>query len=175
MSRVCLFLRLERGSIAIYWLRSIKFSVEFYVLLPDGKLPLAAAMRVERRRIDSMTAKKADVEAKSAWLVTWDGTSSVPDDPIAAILSYRLSASSVKAFVELLYASLSYSPREKLIFAKAPKTNPYPATITLFQHIHCGDNPHLHARLVSHLKVTDGVLTWTEPPSEPERQARISR
>jgi hypothetical protein len=31
------------------------------------------------------------------------------------------------------------------------KANPYPATITLFQHIHCGDNPFLHARLVSDL------------------------
>jgi len=122
-----------------------------------------------------MTAKRTDVEAKSAWLVTWDGTSDIPDDPIAAILDYRLSANSVKKFVELLYASLSYSPKEKLRLAKDPKTNPYPATKTLFQQIHCGDNPHLHARLVSGLKATDGKLTWTEPPPEHERRARILR
>ena len=122
-----------------------------------------------------MTTKKADAEAKSAWLVTWEGTSGVPDDPIAAILNYRLSASSVKDFVELLYASLTYSPQEKVLLANDPKTNPYPATMTLFQHIHCGHNPHLHARLVSGLKVTDGTPTWTEPPSERERRAGISR
>jgi hypothetical protein len=122
-----------------------------------------------------MTAKKTDAEAKSAWLVTWEGTSSGPDDPIAAILNYRLSASSVRDFVELLYASLTYSPRDKLLLAKDPKTNPYPATMTRFQNIHCGHNPHLYARLVSGLKVTDGAPTWTEPPSEPERRARISR
>jgi hypothetical protein len=122
-----------------------------------------------------MTTKKNDAEAKSAWLVTWEGTSGVPDDSIAAILNYRLSASSVKDFVELLHASLTYSPQEKLRLAKDPKTNPYPATMTLFQHIHCGHNPHLHARLVSDLKVTDGELKWTEPQSEPKRRAAISR
>jgi hypothetical protein len=122
-----------------------------------------------------VTAKKPDAEAKSAWLITWEGTSGVPDDPIAAILNYRLSVSSVKDFVELLYASLTYSPREKLLLAKDRKANPYPATMTLFQHIHCGHNPHLHARLVSSVKVTDGMPTWIEPLSEPERRARIPR
>ena len=58
-----------------------------------------------------MATKKAAGEAKRAWLVSWVGTSGVPDDPIAAILNYRLSASSVKNFVELLYASLTYSPQ----------------------------------------------------------------
>ena len=122
-----------------------------------------------------MATKKADAESKSAWLVTWEGTSAVPGDPIAAILNYRLSATWVQDFVELLYASLIYSPQEKLLLANDARTNPYPATMTLFQHIHCGHNPHLHARLVSGLKVTDGTPTWTEPPSEPERRAGISR
>ena len=123
-----------------------------------------------------MTTKKADAEAKSAWLVTWEGTSGVPGDPIAAILNYRLSASSVKDFVELLYASLTYSPQEKVLLANDPKTNRYPATMTPFQQqIHCGHNPHLYARRVSGLKVIDGTPTWTEPPSERERRAGISR
>lgn len=122
-----------------------------------------------------MNTKKIDVEARSAWLVTWEGTSDIPGDSIAAILNYRLSANSVKDFVELLYASLTYSPQEKLLLANDKKTNPYPATMTLFQHIHCGHNPHLHARLVSGLKVTDGAPSWTELPSEPERRARIAR
>src|SRR5215467_4472513 len=120
-----------------------------------------------------MTSKKNDEEERSAWLVTWEGTSGVPDDPIAAILNYRWSPSRVKGFVELLYASLTYSPQEKLLLATDPKTNPHPATMTL-PHIHRGHNPHLHARLVSGPKVTDGPPTWTEPPSKPER-AGISR
>jgi len=122
-----------------------------------------------------MTAKKTEVEAKRAWLVTWEGTSSIPDDPVAAILNYRLPASKVRTFVELLYASLTYSPQDKLLLALAPKTNPYPATMTIFQNIDCGHNPHLYARLVSGLKIIDGTLKWIEPPSEPERRARISR
>lgn len=122
-----------------------------------------------------MTAKRTKVKAKSAWLVTWEGTSSVPDDPVAAILNYRLSASTVKDFVELLYACLTYSPREKLLLAIDRKTNPYRANMTVFQNIDCGHNPHLYARLVSGLKVIDGTLTWIEPPSEPERRGKISR
>jgi hypothetical protein len=81
----------------------------------------------------------------------------------------------VKDFVELLYASMTYSPREKLLVAKNPKANPYPATMTLFQRIHCGHNPLLHARLVSELKVVDGTFKWTESPTETQRRAKISR
>jgi hypothetical protein len=122
-----------------------------------------------------MSAKRSDAETKSAWLVTWEGMSGVPDDRIAAILNYRLSVHSVKDFVELLYASLRYGPQEKLLLAKDRKNNPYPATMTIFQNIHCGDDPHLYARSVSDLKIIDGKPTWVEPPSETERLARISR
>src|SRR5690348_5866376 len=122
-----------------------------------------------------MAVKKIEAESKSAWLVTWLGTSSFPEEPVAAILNYRMSASRVKEFVELLHASLTYSPREKLIVAKNAKANPYPAEMTLFQHIHCGHNPLLHARLVSELKIIGGILSWRESPSEAERQAQISR
>jgi hypothetical protein len=111
----------------------------------------------------------AEVHAKSAWLVTWEGTGGVPEDPIVAILNHRLSASSVKNLVELLYASLSYSFRDKLLVAKDRRANQYQATMTPFQHIHCGDNPWLHARLVSDVRVVDGTPTWEEPPSETER------
>jgi hypothetical protein len=156
-------------------LQRAALSLNFYALLPDASYRWPPLGALTERKILSMTAKKTDAEAKSAWLVTWEGTSSVPGDPIAAILNYRRSANSVRDFVELLYASLTYSPQEKLLLAKDPKTNPYPATKTHFQHIHCGHNPHLHARLVSGLKVIDGTPTWTEPPSEPERRARISQ
>ena len=118
---------------------------------------------------------KTDVQAKSAWLVTWEGTSDVPEDPVAAILHHRMSVSTVKDFVERLYVSLTYSPREKLLFVKNPRANPYPADMTLFEHVHCGHNPSLHARLVSALRVVDGVLRWTEPLSAAERRTKISR
>jgi len=118
-----------------------------------------------------MTTQKTNAEAKSAWLVTWEGTSSVPENPIAVILNSRKSARQVKDFVELLYVSLTYSPKEKLLIAKNAKANSYPATMTPFEQIHCGDNPFLHARLVSELKVVDDMLKWTEPPSATERQA----
>jgi hypothetical protein len=125
--------------------------------------------------ISSMAVKTTDAESKSAWLVTWEGTSCVPEDPVAAILNYRMSVSRLKDFVGLLYASFKYSHREKLLVAKNAKENPYPATMTLFQHVHCGHNPLLHARLVSELKVVDGILKWTEPPSDTKRRAKISQ
>jgi hypothetical protein len=111
-----------------------------------------------------------EAEAKSAWLVTWDGTSGIPDDPVAAILNYRASASSVKDFTELLYLTLTGSPAEKLRYAKSAKGTPYPAEMTVFQKITCGHNPHLYARLVMDLKVVDGTLTWKEPLSDTERR-----
>src|SRR6266852_1987678 len=120
------------------------------------------------------TTRKSDAEVKSAWVVTWEGTTDIPDNPVA-VLNYRMSASSVQDFVELLYASLTYGPRDKLLVARNRKANPYPATMNLFQRIDCGDNPFLHARLVSDLKMVDDRLTWTEPPSDPERRARLSR
>lgn len=117
--------------------------------------------------------KKPELEAKSAWLVTWEGTSGVPENPVVAILNYRMSASSVRDFVELLYVSLSYTPREKLLYATNPKDTPYPAAMTVFQRISCGHNPSLSARLVTNLKVIDGKLTWKEPPSETERRKKV--
>ncbi len=86
-----------------------------------------------------------------------------------------MSPHSVKEFVELLYATWSYSTREKLLYAATPKDNPYPATMTVSQNINCGDNPWLYARLVSNLKMTDGNLTWTEPLSDAGRRKRIGK
>jgi len=117
--------------------------------------------------------KRPELEAKSAWLVTWDGTSGVPEDPVVAILSYRSSASSVKNLVELLYVTLNSTPREKLAYAKSPKDPPCPATMTVFQKINCGHNPWLYARQVTDLKVIDGELTWKEPLSDAERRKTL--
>ena len=72
------------------------------------------------------TAKTADVQMKTAWLVTWEGTSGLPEDPVAAILHHRMSASTVKDFVERLHVSLTCSPRERLLVGKKPESNPIP-------------------------------------------------
>lgn len=116
---------------------------------------------------------KPELEAKSAWLITWEGTSGVPPEPIAAVLNYRASATSVKDFTELLHVSLTSTPREKLRYAKSPRGTPYRAEMTLFQKITCGHNPHLYARLVTNLKVVAGTLTWTEPLSHIERRKKL--
>jgi hypothetical protein len=117
---------------------------------------------------------KPELEAKRAWLVTWDGISGIPEDPVVAILNYRVSPNSVRDFVELLYVTLSYTPREKLLYAKNPKDTPYPAAMTVFQKITCGHNPWLFARQVTELKVVDGKLTWTEPAAETERRKKLN-
>lgn len=65
--------------------------------------------------------KKPELEAESAWLVTWESASGVPEEePVVAIFNYRMSAVSVKEFVELLYATSSYTLREKLLYARTP-------------------------------------------------------
>jgi hypothetical protein len=112
---------------------------------------------------------------KNVWLVTWDGSTGVPEDPVVAVLNCRMSVHSVKEFVELLYATLSYTSREKFLYAINRKDNPYPATMNVFEKINCGDNPWLYARLVSNLKVIDGKLTWREPLSDPDRRKKMER
>jgi hypothetical protein len=92
---------------------------------------------------------------------------------VVAIFNYRVSANSVKKLVELLYVTLIGSPREKLAYTKSPKKAVYPADMTEFQKINCGDNPWLYARRVTNLKVTDGVLTWKEPPTDTERRKML--
>jgi hypothetical protein len=119
--------------------------------------------------------KSSEPEAKRAWLVTWDGSTGVPEDPVVAVLNSRMSPRSVKEFVELLYATLRYSSRDKVLYATTPKDNPHPATMTAFQKITCGDNPWLYARRVSNLKITDDNLTWTEPLSDAGRRKKIAR
>ncbi len=118
-------------------------------------------------------AQGRGAKRKSAWLVTWDGTISVPEDPVVAVLNHHMSAPSVAEFVELLYTTLTYTSPEKVLYATTRKDNPYPATMSVFEKINCGDNPWLYGRLVSNLKVTDGKLTWTEPSPDPDRRKKI--
>jgi hypothetical protein len=117
------------------------------------------------RRLPEVKEKSNPIRAKSAWLVTWDGTSP-PSERVVAIFNHRLGSNRVREMVEHLYIVLSRSsPAEKLRYAKLASNNPYPAELNTFERICCGHNPWLHARRVTNLIMKDGQLTWTEPPS----------
>lgn len=116
-----------------------------------------------------------NLQSKSAWVVTWDwaGDHAKVDDWLVAILSSRLSAETVKDFVERFYVSCTGSPAEKLAYAKDRRRFPYRPEFDRINgvpyegRIWCGDNPFLHARFVDNLKVDfeeDGEerLTWDE-------------
>jgi hypothetical protein len=107
------------------------------------------------------------LKLKSAWVVSWAG-SHTRNRPPLAVLDYRLSHSTVRGIVELLYAVQSYTSEEQLRLVKSPKDKPYPASVSPFQRITCGHNPFLFARLVTNLHMEGDVLKWTEPPSERE-------
>ncbi len=109
-----------------------------------------------------------------AWLVTWEwvGLHAAVENPIAAILSPRLSEEHVREIVELLYVNKWMSVNERLSYAKDKRSNPYPAQFSTINgvawtgQILCGHNPHLFARRVDDLRVEgldeDGDLEWTE-------------
>jgi hypothetical protein len=136
--------------------------------------------QVVEHRFDAVSARdmvkrwtRPPTLSKSAWLVTWVGTTGVPKDPIVAILNYRNSGRSVRDFVEQLYVTLQADIEMKLAYAKKPKDTPYRASKTPFQRIFCGHNPWLYARLVSNLKAHGEKLTWTEPRSEDELRQEL--
>lgn len=112
------------------------------------------------------------LKLKSAWVVTWFG-SNTHNEPPVAVLDYRLSSSSVRNIVEMLFAVLRYTPEEQLRYVRSPKDNPYPATVSQFQRITCGHNPLLFARLVRDLHMEGEELKWTEPPPESELRQQL--
>lgn len=111
-----------------------------------------------------------------AWLVTWehDGAHATPSGRIAAVLSRRWSSDRVREIVELLYVNTSYSPRERIGYAKDRSFNPYPARfdqlggVQWAGRIFCGANPHLYARIVDNLIAgpddDETKMTWDERP-----------
>jgi hypothetical protein len=101
---------------------------------------------------------------KRAWLITWVG-SNTHNDPPVAILNPNRGSASIRDMVELLYSTHYYSPAQKLAFAKSPSQNPHRATVGEFQRITCGHNPCLFARIVTNIGLNDDDdLEWTEPP-----------
>lgn len=108
---------------------------------------------------------------KSAWVITWVGTSGVPVDPLVSVIDYRRSAAKVCDLVEQLYIALSHEPRVKLLFAKRARDNPFRAKEYPFERILCGSNPWLYARRVTNLCWKNNELVWSEPrPSDELRK-----
>jgi hypothetical protein len=116
--------------------------------------------------------KVKPLKLKSAWVVTWFG-SNTHNEPPLAVLDYRLSHRAVRSIVQLLHAVECYTPEEQLRFVRSPKDNPYPASVSLFQRITCGHNPLLFARQVTDLHMEGDELKWTEPPPESELRQKL--
>lgn len=123
------------------------------------------------------TTKTREQAAVSAWLVTWEhlGDHATPQEPVAAVLSPRLSAHRVLEIVELLYANASYDPSKRIAIAKNRKENPHPARFGVLHgvpwegEITCGHNPWLEARLVRNLRAEKNAtgqerFVWDERP-----------
>ena len=97
----------------------------------------------------------------AAWLVTWEwaGDHAKVDEPVVAVLNYRLGSARVRDFVERLYVALKYDVEEKIALGKQPTSNSYPAQfmtaggVDWEGQIQCGHNPYLFARLVDNLRV----------------------
>jgi hypothetical protein len=113
-----------------------------------------------------------------------DGDHARVEDRIAAVLNSRLSGERVRRLVDILYANAMCTLSERLLYARNPRQNPYPASFTTISgvryegEIACGDNPFLRARLVEEIRVEGSppegeVLRWREP-EPPDIKAILS-
>jgi hypothetical protein len=105
-----------------------------------------------------------------AWLITWEWAAehAKVEEKIAAIINYRRSAEYVRDITELLCANHSLTLKERIEYAKNKRNPIFPAKIYNWR-VHCGDNPHLWARLVDDLHVEidengNEKLAWKERP-----------
>jgi len=102
------------------------------------------------------------------------------EQPVAAILSPRLGPERVRQAVEVLYASLSYTPDEMLEAARDGGFNPFRATFNTVTvrmdgralqvpwqgEVVCGHNPWLAARKARVWPLRDGSggVGWEDDP-----------
>jgi hypothetical protein len=132
-----------------------------------------------------------------AWLVRWDwmGDHAAVEQPILAVLNWRLGVDRIRWLVEALYATKSYEPSEMLQWCRRPEENPYKARLgtapfndgeAIVQvpwtgEVICGHNPWIVARQVAKLRVVrrpgplpgmfeDEGLAWEDLPRP---QARL--
>lgn len=116
--------------------------------------------------------KSKPLTAKSAWLITWEGTDPSAEQ-VVAILNYRRTEWQMAMVLENLYPVLHpYNVEEKLRSAISRKKNPYPAELSMYARATCGANPHLYGRYVTNLRFEGGSLRWDEPKSPNEIRAK---
>jgi hypothetical protein len=116
--------------------------------------------------------KSKPLTAKSAWLITWEGTDP-PPKKLVTILNYRRTARQMAMVLENLYPVLHpYSGEEKLRSAISRKKIPYPAELSTYARATCSANPHLYCRYVTNLRFEGGSLRWDEPMSPNEIRAK---
>lgn len=114
----------------------------------------------------------AKVNSSRAWLVTLESHDKKP--LVISVFKALRSPTYVREYMEQYYIDNYYSVREKLLYAKSRKNNPYPAVFELLDNvpwqgrITCGHNPFLFGRLVRKLRIVDGPngeeLAWEELP-----------
>ncbi len=89
------------------------------------------------------------MSSMASWLITWEwmDDQAKVDNPIVAILNYRLSVGQVCEIIELIYINECSSLDERLAYAKNEKDNPYPVKVKgiFSRRITCGHNPFLYA------------------------------
>lgn len=111
---------------------------------------------------------------KTAWVMTLEGTRHPSE--VIGIVSARKGASTVREYVEWLYALLNYGPREHLDLARYNNSfKPYQAQywttntrVPVQSLMVCGHNPYLEARLATNVVLVDPdgeqpILEWIEP------------
>lgn len=118
-----------------------------------------------------------------AWLIKWEwmGDHARMENPVVGIFSARKSVEEIKKFVEMFYATQSYSLHEMANMAKynKPSDNPYPSEFVDRKYIrniiHCGHNPFLTARTVEvdQDSLEQDTLKWEKIKVSEERKLRI--
>lgn len=102
------------------------------------------------------------------WLVTWEAIDDrvVSKSKVAALLNGTYPKERVGELLELLYANAQLTLQERLTYAQTQHT-PYHTEFTGPEHLVCGHDPFLEARLVDHVSVStqDGseLLTYDGP------------
>ncbi|WP_102226881.1 hypothetical protein [Acidimangrovimonas sediminis] len=107
-----------------------------------------------------------------AWIIKWAwiGDHAAVDKPIICVLSAHRSPKKVREFVELYYASQSYSIAEQMGQAdyNNPSPNPYPAEFQSVEGVRhegfitCGHNPWIEAFVADGVCIDEasGKILW---------------
>jgi len=137
------------------------------------------------------SAKRRRRLGMTAWLVTWEAAGptaarQIADATAALVMNSRVSGERMAQLIELTYVNATYSPSERLSYAKRRGWNPYPAVFDRIDgvpwsgQIFCGHNPYLFGRIVDNLRVEKDSnakerFQWTERARPVVRNGRLVR